>query len=84
MKWGLLENNQVVQYAPWEIKRTDLDSPPIQKTLERLKRTGMEIPIAKDIIDLHKGKIWVESKAGEGTKFIFTLPRDARAQKLKK
>jgi len=44
VKWGLLENKQVVQYAPWEIKRADLDSPRIQKMLERLKRTGKLMP----------------------------------------
>jgi len=36
--------------------------------------TGLGLAICYNIITRHGGKIWAESKFGEGTKFNFTLP----------
>lgn len=37
--------------------------------------SGLGLHIAKKIIVGHQGKIWAESKAGQGSTFCFTLPR---------
>jgi hypothetical protein len=37
---GILPMHQVVPFAPWEIRRTDLDSDPVRVVLTRLKQTG--------------------------------------------
>ncbi|MFH1678177.1 MAG: ATP-binding protein [Candidatus Omnitrophota bacterium] len=36
--------------------------------------TGLGLTICKEIIKMHGGKIWVESKLNEGSKFSFLLP----------
>ena len=36
--------------------------------------TGLGLTIAKQIIEMHGGRIWVESEYGRGTNFTFTLP----------
>ena len=36
--------------------------------------TGLGLSICQQILTMHSGKIWVESKLNEGSKFSFLLP----------
>jgi len=38
--------------------------------------TGLGLSLAKELVRLHQGKIWVESEEGKGSKFTFVIPLD--------
>ncbi len=44
-------------------------------TRRRFGGSGLGLAITKSIIELHKGRIWVESAEGAGSSFCFELPR---------
>jgi signal transduction histidine kinase len=37
--------------------------------------SGLGLLLCKNFIEKHRGSIWVESKAGNGSVFKFTLPK---------
>jgi PAS domain S-box-containing protein len=44
-------------------------------TEDQIEGTGIGLAIVKRIVEFHKGKVWVESAEGEGSTFLFTLPK---------
>jgi signal transduction histidine kinase/class 3 adenylate cyclase len=46
--------------------------------------TGLGLSVTKQLVELHGGDIWVESKVGEGSKFTFSLPLSQEKRDLSK
>lgn len=42
--------------------------------------SGLGLPIARTIVEEHGGRIWAESRLGQGSTFYFTLPRKGLSQ----
>ncbi len=57
----------------------------LQRIFEKFERSGdhhqegsgLGLPIAKAIVELHQGRIWAESQVGKGSSFFVSLPKIA-------
>ncbi|MDZ7330591.1 MAG: cell wall metabolism sensor histidine kinase WalK [candidate division KSB1 bacterium] len=43
--------------------------------VQEITGSGLGLSLVKEIIELHEGSIWVESKLGEGSIFTFSIPK---------
>lgn len=43
--------------------------------IQEITGSGLGLSLVKEILELHDGSIWVESKLGEGSTFTFSIPK---------
>jgi len=51
---------------------------------DELESTGIGLSLVRKIVEAYDGKVWVESKPGEGSTFFFTLPKQEIGVKYEK
>ena len=45
-----------------------------ERSASDISGTGLGLAISKEIVELHRGRIWAESHQSQGARFLFTLP----------
>ncbi|MFQ5759189.1 MAG: ATP-binding protein [Candidatus Bathyarchaeia archaeon] len=72
--YGISEQEQQLLFEPYR---------PLESDRERLSGLGLGLSLAKKLVELHGGQIWVKSQKGKGSTFSFSMPLEATSQKEK-
>jgi signal transduction histidine kinase len=60
--------------APEDHERIFEDFQQTETGIEQAGGTGLGLALSKRLVELHGGRIWLESELGKGSTFVFTLP----------
>ena len=66
---GIAKDKQEMIFKPYSRIEADRQKHP---------GLGLGLALAKQVVELHGGKIWVESEPGKGSTFAFSLPLDSQ------
>jgi signal transduction histidine kinase len=65
--------------APEDLDRIFQEFQQTQVGAQHHEGTGLGLALSKRLVELHGGRIWVESELGVGSRFVFTLPAEEPA-----
>jgi signal transduction histidine kinase len=65
--------------ASEDVRRVFVEFQQTETGIEQGEGTGLGLALSRRLVELHGGRIWVESLVGNGSTFVFTLPAGSTA-----